>query len=347
MIHVGVIGGGNISETHALAIQQIEGARVSAVYGQNHDKAERLAELYGGKVYAELEGLLNHKPLDMVVIGSPSGLHAEQGIAAARRRLHVLVEKPLDISIERADALISECERAGVKLGVFFQDRVAPGITDLKQLIEIGRLGKLHLVSARVKWYRPPEYYSRSRWRGTYAMDGGGALINQGVHTLDLLLWLLSDVRRVYGKTITALHSIEAEDTVVATLEFCNGVIGTLEAATSVYPGYPRRLELTGSEGTIILEPDRIVAADLREPLEETAALAKAGDHANVMSPVVSDVTGHQRIVEDFLRAIETNGKPICDGYEGRRSLELVQAIYESSSVGKPVSLVQRVPRAE
>ncbi len=347
MINVGIIGGGNISETHARAIQQIEGAQIPAVYGQNQDKAERLAQLYGGKVYAELEALLNHKPLDMVVIGSPSGLHAEQGIAAARHRLHVLVEKPLDIDLERADALISECERAGVKLGVFFQDRVAPGITDLKQLIEIGRLGKLHLVSARVKWYRSPEYYSGSRWRGTYAMDGGGALINQGVHTLDLLLWLLGDVRRVYAKTVTALHPIEAEDTVVATLEFCNGVIGTLEAATSVYPGYPRRLELTGSEGTIILEHDRIVAADLREPLSEIGPLPKASDNANVTSPVVSDVTGHQRIVEDFLRAIETNGKPICDGHEGRRSLELVQAIYESARLGKPVSLVQRVPQAE
>ena len=131
------------------------------------------------------------------------------------------------------------------------------------------------LVSARVKWYRPPEYYSGSRWRGTWDMDGGGALINQGVHTLDLLLWLLGDVERVYAKAITALHHIEAEDTVVATLEFASGVTGTLEAATSIYPGYPRRLELTGSEGTLILEHDRIIAADLRQPMEDIVVGAK------------------------------------------------------------------------
>lgn len=347
MIHVAIIGGGNISETHARAIQHTEGAQIAAVYGQNHEKAARLAQLYGGRAYERLGALLKHRPLDMVVIGSPSGLHAEQGMAAAQHGLHVLVEKPIDINLARADALISECERAGVKLGVFFQDRVAPGIRTLKELIEMGRLGKLHLVSARVKWYRPPEYYSGSRWRGTHALDGGGALINQGVHTLDLLLWLLGDVERVYAKTLTALHRIEAEDTVVATLEFTSGVVGTLEAATSVYPGYPRRLELTGSEGTIILENDRIVSADLRESLDEITLPAKEPDNANVTSPVVSDFCGHQCLLEDFISAIKTSARPICNGYEGRRSLELALAIYESSHLSQPVSLVRRVADAD
>jgi UDP-N-acetyl-2-amino-2-deoxyglucuronate dehydrogenase len=340
MIQVGILGGGNISETHARAVQQTEGAEVAAVFGQNHEKAARLSKLYGGRVYESLQAFLDHKPMDMVVIGSPSGLHAEQGIAASRRGLHVLVEKPLDINLDRADALIAECERAGVKLGVFFQDRVAPGICKLKELIDAGRLGKLILVSARVKWYRPPEYYSGSRWRGTSALDGGGALINQGVHTLDLLLWLLGDVERVYAKTITALHQIETEDTVAATLEFSSGVIGTLEVATSVYPGYARRLELTGSEGTLVLEHDRIIAADLRRPLEEKALGAKEDTNPSATSPVVSDVRGHRRILEDFLLAIEKDGRPLCDGHEGRRSLELVQAIYQSSRTGLSVTLV-------
>ena len=340
MIQVGILGGGNISETHARAVQQTEGAEVGAVFGQNHEKAARLSKLYGGRVYESLQAFLDHKPMDMVVIGSPSGLHAEQGIAASRRGLHVLVEKPLDINLDRADALIAECERAGVKLGVFFQDRVAPGICKLKELIDAGRLGKLILVSARVKWYRPPEYYSGSRWRGTFALDGGGALINQGVHTLDLLLWLLGDVERVYAKTITALHQIETEDTVAATLEFSSGVIGTLEVATSVYPGYARRLELTGSEGTLVLEHDTIIAADLRRPLEEKALGAKEDTNRSATSPVVSDVRGHRRILEDFLLAIEKDGRPLCDGHEGRRSLELVQAIYQSSRTGLSVTLV-------
>jgi UDP-N-acetyl-2-amino-2-deoxyglucuronate dehydrogenase len=340
MIHVGILGGGNISETHARAVQQTEGAEIAALYSQNHEKAARLSKLYGGTVSESLQSFLDHRPMDMVAIGSPSGLHAEQGIAAARHGLHVLVEKPLDVSLDRADALIRECEQAGVKLGVFFQDRVAPGICKLKELIDAGRLGKPILVSARVKWYRPPEYYSGSRWRGTWALDGGGALINQGVHTLDLLLWLLGDVERVYAKAITALHQIETEDTVVATLEFVSGAIGTFEAGTSIYPGYARHLELTGSEGTLVLEHDRIIAADLRRPLEEGALGAKEDTNASATSPVVSDVRGHQRILEDFLLAIEKDGRPLCDGYEGRRSLELVQAIYQSSRAGLPVALV-------
>jgi UDP-N-acetyl-2-amino-2-deoxyglucuronate dehydrogenase len=340
MIQVGILGGGNISETHARAVQQTEGAEITAVYGQNYGKAARLSKLYGGRVYESLESFLEHRPMDMVVIGSPSGMHADQGIAAARHGLHVLVEKPLDVDLDRADALITECEHAGVKLGVFFQDRVAPGIGKLKELIDAGRLGKLILVSARVKWYRPPEYYSGSSWRGTNALDGGGALINQGVHTLDLLLWLLGDVERVYAKAITAIHQIETEDTVVATLEFVSGIIGTLEAGTSIYPGYARRLELTGSEGTLVLEHDRIITADLRRPLEEEALGAEEDTNPSSTSPVVSDVRGHQRILEDFILAIEKDRRPLCDGPEGRRSLELVQAIYQSSRTGLSVTLV-------
>src|SRR6266404_7103206 len=165
MTHIGIIGGGGISETHALAAREIDGVKIAAIFGRNREKIDRLSDLYGGKAYQDFQAFLQHQPMSMVLIGSPSGLHAEQGIAAARHGLHVLVEKPLDINLDRADALIAECEQAGVKLGVFFQDRVAPGICKLKELIDAGRLGKLILVSARVKWYRPPEYYSGSRWR--------------------------------------------------------------------------------------------------------------------------------------------------------------------------------------
>jgi predicted dehydrogenase len=339
LVHVGILGGGNISETHARAAHETEGVKVAAIYGQNQAKAARLSQLFGGKVCAGLQEFLEHQPLDLVMIGSPSGLHAEQGIAAAARGLHVLVEKPLDIKTQRADELINECKRAGVKLGVFFQDRVASDICRLKHLIADGVLGKPILISAKVKWYRPPEYYSGSRWRGTSALDGGGALMNQGVHTVDLLLWLMGDVARVSARSITALHDIEVEDTVVATLEFRNGAIGTLEAATSAYPGYPRRLELTGSEGTIILEHDRIVAADLRHARIDLVAPPTENSNASATSPVVSDVRGHKELLKDFLRAIETNGTPICDGVEGRRSVELVEAVYESARTGNPVTL--------
>ncbi len=339
MIQIGIIGGGNISETHARAAREIDGVEISAICGRNREKVARLCELYGGAAFEDLPSFLAYKPMDLVMIGSPSGLHAEQGMAAARRGLHVLVEKPLDITTDSADGLIRECEQASVKLGVCFQDRVAPDICRLKELVDAGRLGKPILVSGRVKWCRTPEYYSGPRWRGTWALDGGGALMNQGVHTVDLLLWLMGDVEVVSAKAITALHDIEVEDTIVATLEFANDAIGTLEAGTSVYPGYPRRIELTGSEGTIILEHDRILRIDLRTPVPDADVSAVENSNASATSPVVSDVSGHIRILEDFLRAIETNGTPRCDGREGRRSVELVQAIYESARTGQPVTL--------
>ena len=343
MTHVGILGGGNISETHARAASEIEGVRVVAVHGRNREKAERLARAYGGTPYEDLDSFLTHRPLDVVLVGSPSGLHAEQGRAAARRGLHVLVEKPLDVTTERADALIAECERAGVKLGVFFQDRVAPDVRRLKEFVESGGLGRPLLVSGRLRWYRPPEYYADSRWRGTWALDGGGALMNQGVHTLDLLLWLLGDVKSVYAKAVTTLHEIEVEDTVVATLEFECGAVGTLEAATSAYPGYPRRVELTGTGGTVILEGSSLVAADLRTPHEGLIVKCVEGvdgvGSAAASSPVVSDVSGHREILSDFLMAIEKGGTPVCDGLEGRRSVELARAVYESSRTGRAVRL--------
>jgi predicted dehydrogenase len=339
VIHIGIIGGGNISATHARAAREIDGVRIAAVYGSNQEKSRLLGQQHGAEVYADFKAFLEHRPMDLVAIGSPSGLHAEQGIAAARRGLHVLVEKPIDINLKSADALIAACETAGVKLGVFFQDRTAPDLGRLKELIDAGRLGQLVLASAQVKWYRVPEYYSDSRWRGTYALDGGGALINQGVHTVDLLVWLMGDVARVQAKAITALHQIEVEDTVVATLEFNNGAVGTLEAATSAYPGYPRRLELSGSEGTIIVEGDRIVRADLRSPLDDLPLRNSDDPQTNATSPVVSNVSGHRQILENFIHAMQRNGRPLCDGPEARRSLAVVEAIYESSRSGRAVDL--------
>ena len=329
-IHVGLIGAGNISQTHARAAAAIPGVSVAAVHGANGAKARELAASHGAAAYDSLDAFLDHEPMDMVVIGSPSGVHAAQGVAAARRGLHVLVEKPIDVTTERADELIAAAEESGVRLGVLFQDRLKPGIVKLKQLVDSGGLGRVLSVSARVPWYRPPDYYRLSRWRGTAALDGGGALMNQGIHTVDLLLWVLGDVIRVQARTATLLHEIESEDTALALLEFASGAAGVLEASTATYPGYPRRVEITGTEGTVVLEHDRLVAADLRTPRPEL--VGDGGDaNASASSPVVSDASGHQRLIEDFLRAIETGSRPACDGHEGRRSVELVEAIYRSA----------------
>jgi UDP-N-acetyl-2-amino-2-deoxyglucuronate dehydrogenase len=339
MFRIGILGGGGISETHARAAQAVGGIEIVAFAGRNFESLRRLADKFGGVPYTNLVEFFRHKPMDAVIIGSPSALHSEQGIAAAERGLHVLVEKPIDVTVERADALIAACERADVKLAVCYQDRFAPDSVRLKQFIDRNGLGKILLVTSHVKWYRPPEYYSTSGWRGKPEFDGGGALMNQGVHTIDLLLWLLGDVKSVFALSRTSLHDIESEDTLVATIEFANGAVGTLEAATSAFPGYERRVEITGSEGTIIFKHDRIVAADLRSEFPGGLSDQQHDTNRSASSPIVSDVSGHKSIIQDFLHAIRSNTVPRCDGREGRRSVALVQAIYKSAELGKPLNL--------
>ena len=341
-IHIGLIGGGNITETHARAARAIPGVEISAIHGANSDKVAHLCHEHGGAPYQNFDAFLKHRPMDLVIIGSPSGLHAEQGIAAAYQGLHVLTEKPIEITTARADALIAAAKQSGVQLGVIFQDRGKPHIRQLKNWLDQDLLGKVLFVEARVKWYRPPEYYANSRWRGTQALDGGGALINQGVHTVDLLLWLLGDVVRVQARTATLFHKIEAEDTAVATLEFSSGALGVFHATTAAYPGYPRRVEISGTRGTVILEHDRIIAANLRNPptAAELAALDKStkDENQSASSAAVSDFRGHQAVVEDFLQAIQNNRAPACDGGEGRRSIELIESIYRAAKASDRIS---------
>jgi predicted dehydrogenase len=338
---IGILGGGNISGTHARAAAAIPGVEVVAFHGSNPERTAALARPFGAPVYDTLEAFLGHRPMDIVAIGSPSGLHAEQGIAAAKRGLHVLSEKPLDVTARRADELIAACDAAGVKLGVFFQDRLRPDVLEIKRMIEQGDLGTPVMIAGRVRWYRPPEYYTASKWRGTWALDGGGALMNQAIHTVDLVQWMFGPVARVSAAVATRVHKIEVEDTAAAVIEFTNGALGTIEAATSLYPGYPRRLEVTGSNGTVILEDDRIVRVDLQSRAANVAATAAAPAAAapeNTSSPVVSDASAHQRVIEDFIRAIRANSVPSCDGREGRRSVALVEAIYAAARTGQPVS---------
>ena len=307
-MRIGIIGAGGISDTHVRAAQGIDGVEVVAVHGRNPQKTAALAASAGARAYADLDAFLAH-PMDIVAIGSPSGLHADQAIAAVRRGLHVLVEKPLDVTTAKIDALLADADRAGVKVGVFFQERMIPELVAIKQRLDRGELGDPLFISGRLDWYRPPEYYSRSTWRGTRALDGGGALMNQGIHTVDVLLWLFGPVRRVTGRTATRLHAIEVEDTASALLEFESGAFGTIHATTAAYPGYPRRLEITGTKGAI--------------------------EHEEPARPaIVADAAPHRLVLQDFVDAVKTNRRPACDGAEGRRSVALIQAIYRSAKSG-------------
>lgn len=336
-LSLGLIGAGSISLTHARAAAELDDVRISAVYGANPERVRALAEEFGAEPYHDFEAFLGHRSLDLVAIGSPSGLHSGQGIAAARHGLHVLTEKPIDITLERADALISTCKDERVRLGVFFQDRMAPDLLRLKSMIADGEIGRPLFVSAHVRWFRPPEYYGDSRWRGTWAWDGGGAVMNQAIHTLDLLQWLLGPVRRVYARTATLFHKIEAEDACAAVLEFSGGVLGSFEATTLSAPGQPRRIVLTGTEGTVTVEHNRLVAVQLGRHRETGAVPAERT--ISESTNLVADAGGHRAVLEDFVGAIREGREPVCPGSEGRASLELVLAIYESSRRSAPVNL--------
>ncbi len=245
--------------------------------------------------------------------------------------------------------MLEAVARAGVTLGVFFQDRSTPDLMDVKDALVSGRLGRPILADARVKWYRPPEYYAQSLWRGTWALDGGGALMNQGVHTVDLLLWLLGDVRRVYARTLAALHAIEVEDTAVAVLEFASGAVATLEATTAAWPGYDRRVvdHRHPRDGGDRAGPRRDMGpagAGARRrggrggghrPVRAGGAAAGAAASTHV----VADASAHRRVFEDFVSALDAGRPPRVDGREGRRSVALIEAIYASSRSGQPVDV--------
>jgi len=325
-----VIGAGNISATHVRALAGIAGVTLAGVYGPRLERAQAVADIGGGRGYDSLERMFAAESPDMVIVGTPSGLHGEHAAAAVRHGIHVLVEKPLEITVARVDALIAHASERGVRLGVVFQDRVKPGVRALKAAVDAEPFGRVALIRAQVPWWRPPEYYRDSQWRGTWALDGGGALMNQGIHTVDLLLWLCGPVTRVSGKAVTRCHDIEVEDTAVAILEFASGAIGTLEATTCAYPGRPRRIEISGAAGTAILDGDRFA------PDAQPAADAPP---QNVASPVVSDVSPHRDVIADFIEACRRRRPPVCGGLDGRRSVQLIEAIYASSRLGRPIDV--------
>jgi len=336
-MRVGFTGGGNITDTHIRAVQGVAGLQAAGVCGPNAAKVAALAARDGLVAAPSLAALLDQAQLDIVCIGSPSGVHADEIALAASRGCHVLCEKPLDVTLARVDAAIEAVERAGVSLGLFFQDRCTPAFREAREAIAAGRLGRVLLVDARVKWYRTPEYYRSAAWRGTPALDGGGALMNQGIHTIDLLLYLLGDVKEVQARAATALHAIEVEDTLVASMVFASGALGTFQATTAAWPGYPRRIEISGTEGTLLLEHDRIAGWDLKSGHEAGAALTSASKSAS--TAVVADATPHRRVVEDFVAALAQGRRPACDGREGRRSIALAAALYESARTGGMVAV--------
>jgi predicted dehydrogenase len=337
-IGFGVVGVGAIGKVHVEAIRAIPGARLLAVCGRDSERTREFAARYSVAAYTDYEKFLEHPGVQIVSICTPSGLHAAQGCRAAAAGKHVLVEKPIEISLAGADELIGACATAQVRLGVIFQSRFVPSVQRLKRAMEEGKFGRLMLGDAYVKWYRAPEYYADS-WHGTLALDGGGALINQAIHTLDLLRWMMGPAETVFAlKAALRYPHIEAEDTLVGTIRFQNGALGVIEATTSVAPGFKRRLEISGERGTVILDGDAISHWSLSDESAADQSAAQVTDGS--ADPKAISTEGHRLQIAEMMQAVIENREPFVSGCEGRKSLELVEALYTSARSGQPVSLV-------
>jgi UDP-N-acetyl-2-amino-2-deoxyglucuronate dehydrogenase len=343
----GIVGCGMIAEFHTRAIAEIPGARVAAVFDTVKDRADRIAELAGGgcQTYSDLDAMLAHPGVDVVSICTPSGAHRDPAVAAARAGKHLVVEKPLEITLKRCDAIIDACAAAGTRLCAIFPSRFSVANRRIKEAIDSGRFGRLTLGDTHIKWYRTQEYYDSGGWRGTWALDGGGALMNQSIHNIDLLYWFMGEVDTVCAMTATLAHErIEVEDTLVAWVRFKNGALGTIEAATSAYPGLPKRTEIHGDRGSARVEQDDITLWDFQEKVpsdnEVLAAMAGASAHkAGASDPRGITHEGHRDQIADFLHAIDSGTEPAVDGRVGRKSVEIIRAIYLSARTGKPVKL--------
>jgi predicted dehydrogenase len=339
----GIVGAGVIAAMHAAAIATLPRARLVAVTDVAGGAAAAFAAARGCAVEPGLDQLLARPDVDVVCVCVPSGLHAEVGVRAAMAGKHLVVEKPIDVTLAAADRLIEAARAAGVALTVISQHRFDPGLIELKRLLGEGALGRLVLAEASTKWYRTQAYYDSAEWRGTWAMDGG-SLMNQGIHYVDLLRWSMGPVTEVTAVCATQAHQVEVEDTAMAIVRFGSGAVGTILSSTAAYPGFPQRLEVTGTDGTVIVEDGRIV----RRAFGTQSGDAGPGDGAGpgaigalgaAADPAAIEVASHAAQIADLLAAIEEGRAPAVDGQAGRDALEIVRAVYTSARTGALVRL--------
>ena len=343
----GIVGLGLIADFHAKAIQAISGGRSSLVAccSRSAEKAQGFSKKYGCTGYTDINKFLAHPGLDIVSLCTPSGAHLEHSLAAAKVGKHVIVEKPLEITPERCDKIIASCEKAKVSLAGVFQSRFSEVAGIVKKAVDQGRFGTLVLGDAYVKWFRSQEYYDDGGWHGTQSLDGGGALINQSIHAVDLLQWFMGPVESVQAFTGTIGHErIEVEDNAVAALRFRNGAFGVIEGSTSVYPGFLKRIEISGTKGSVILEEETLKAWDFAEGLPEDEEIrekfgAGAETGGGAADPAAISFEGHRRQFEEFITSLEQGRSPLVDGREAKKAVQIIQAIYASAKKGTLVRL--------
>jgi UDP-N-acetyl-2-amino-2-deoxyglucuronate dehydrogenase len=348
-----IIGCGMIARFHSNAIQEISQARVTALVSRSPANAERLLKETGipaCPVFAKVDEALRAPDVDAVIITTPSGAHREPALMAAAAGKHVVVEKPLEITGPRCQEIIDACDRARVRLCTIFPSRFGDANTALKGVVEAGKFGRLTLGETTCKWWRGQTYYDEGGWKGTQALDGGGALMNQAIHNVDLLLWMMGPAAAVSGFTAMLAHErIEVEDTAVAVIRFRSGALGVIQATTSVHPGYPKTIAIHGDRGSAVIEQDDLIRWDFTPETDEDRAVktrfaAKVRASGGAADPKAISHEGHRRQLADFVAAVRENRPPKVDGREGRKSVDLICAIYESNRTGKVVELPAESP---
>jgi UDP-N-acetyl-2-amino-2-deoxyglucuronate dehydrogenase len=341
----GIIGAGTISHIHARAIEVIPSAKLLGVYSINKNKSHAFAETHHCVSFDSFDGLLGNPRIDIVCVCTPSGIHLDSSIRCIEAGKHCVIEKPLEVTLEKCDQIIEAGEKSGIKIGVIFPSRFYDSSIQVKKALEENRFGDLVLGDAYVKWSRSDAYYQSASWRGTWQLDGGGALMNQGIHSVDLLQWYMGPVKSVQAVAANRKHKgIEVEDTIVSTLQFANGALGTIECSTAVFPGSSKRIEILGTAGTAILEENSLIKWQFEKEINEDDQIRRAMSSGNtsgggVFNPADISFGGHQRQLEDMIESIEKGKKPMVDGIEGRKAVEIVLAIYESARSGLRVDL--------
>lgn len=341
-IRVGLVGLGNISAIHAEAIKNSRFGTLTAAASGRKEKRDAFAETWSVRGFESFDAMLDSDEIDLVSICTPSGTHLDYGKKAASAGKHVVIEKPIEVTLERANQLLEICRKSGVQLAVIYQSRFMKPIQQMKKAIDDGRIGKPFMATASVKWYRSDEYYREAPWRGTLELDGGGAVINQSIHTIDLLQWIMGEVATIQAKTGTFTHDgIEGEDNAVAALEFASGAIGTFVASTSVRPAQPRKIEIHGTEGTARLVDNEFT---LIFPGDEESA-AGDGKATGGESPMANFAfEPHRDQFDEIFQAIQKGERPPVSGPESLDSLSFVEAIYRSAADGKTISVADLIP---
>ncbi len=337
----GIVGCGLVSEFHARAIAGVEGARLVAAADPDAARRSAFAAKFGGEACEDHRAILENPDIQVVNICTPNNLHEQFVLDAAAARKHVMVEKPPEVSLDKADRMVTACQEAGVKFATILQVRFRPSVVALKRALDEGRFGRLLVADAQMKWYRPREYFDRDAWRGAKDRSGGGGVVMQhAFHYIDLLRWLTGGIASVRAQTYNLLHKdLAVEDSAVATFRYAEGAVGVLEASVALFPGAELRIELHGENGTVTIEGSRIRTWAFREERPGDAAMVESADSDQGAATGAADFghAEHRAQIADMVAAVRDDREPAVTGRDGRDTLAAVLALYEAAETGKEI----------